>query len=136
MILDTHVLIWFFEGSKSLGLGARRRIEKATDMDPVFVSAITPWEIAMLVSKNRLELSRPLSQWVESILESDAIALAPLTPKIAIDSATLPGTFHKDPADRIIVATARRLGIPLLTVDERILRYCETGHVRAVDARL
>lgn len=88
----------------------------------------------MLVDKGRLELGRPLRDWMDNTLGLPGIRLAALEPVIAMDAGSLPGDIHGDPSDRIIIATARWLGCPLLTADRRILRYAEQGHVRVVNA--
>jgi PIN domain nuclease of toxin-antitoxin system len=136
VILDTHSLVWLIDGDESLGKESRRRIEQATAPGSILISAITPWEIAMLVQKGRLELALPLRKWFEEVLESRIISIAPLLPEIAIDSAMLPGEIHRDPSDRIIIATARHHNLPLLTMDRKILSYGKAGHVAVMDARL
>jgi PIN domain nuclease of toxin-antitoxin system len=133
LILDTHVVIWFVEGDERLGRQARKRIE--TSPDPILISAITPWEIAILVRKERIALSRDVRSWVDEILDGEEVVVAALEPAIAIDSVMLPGGLNNDPADRIIVATARHHSMPLLTVDQVILDYGEAGHVSVIDAR-
>jgi PIN domain nuclease of toxin-antitoxin system len=87
------------------------------------------WEIGMLESKGRLLLNLPCEAWVREALKTPGLTLAPLTPEIAVDSTRLPGAFHGDPADRIIVATARRLGARLLTRDRKLLEYGRKRHV-------
>lgn len=98
------------------------------------MSAITPWEIALLAGKGRLALGRDTGAWIEEALALPGIALAPITPAIAVDSVGLPGDFHADPADRLIIATARHADATLFTVDHAILDYAATGHVKAADA--
>ena len=83
----------------------------------------------MLVSKKRLELREPVQQWLDRVVRIPTLHLLPASPQILLDSTRLPGSFHKDPADRIIVATARAHSSPLLTTDEKILAY---GHVQSV----
>jgi PIN domain nuclease of toxin-antitoxin system len=136
VILDTHVLVWFFEGDERLGSRTRAHIEQATDEHPILVSAITPWEIALLVKKSRISLGIDVGRWIGETLGLPGIVLADLDPEIAIDSVNLPGDFHNDPADRLIIATARHHKIPLLTVDRAILDYGALGHVNVIDARI
>ena len=133
IVLDTHTLIWAVEGDGRLGKSASRLIEETVQADRVAVSAITPWEIALLVERRRLRLGREVGAWIAEALALPGVALIPIEPAIAIDSVRLPGEFHADPADRFIVATARHLQVPLLTADRRILAYSAAGHVRAVD---
>ena len=133
IVLDTHALIWAVEGDGRLGTSASRLIEETVRTDRVAVSAITPWEIALLVERRRLRLGREVGAWIAQALALPGITLIPIEPAIAIDSVRLPGEFHADPADRFIVATARHLEVPLLTADPKILAYSDAGHVRAVD---
>jgi len=90
----------------------------------------------MLVDKKRLALHDGLTRWATEILERPGIRLARIDPATALDAGSLPGAIHGDPADRIMIASARSLGCPLLTSDECILDYAETGHVAALDARI
>ena len=134
IVLDTHALIWTVGGDRRLGENARGAIEESMRTDRAAVSAITPWEIAMLVEKGRLRLGREVRLWIEDALALPGIFLAPIEPVVAIDSVRLPGAFHADPADRFIVATARRFDAPLVTADRAILTYAADGHVRAMNA--
>jgi PIN domain nuclease of toxin-antitoxin system len=136
MLLDTHVLVWFVEGENRLGEGARSLVNQAGGAGKLLVSAITPWEIALLTRKQKIELSRPVDRWISTVLERGGPTIAPLEPAIALDSVMLPGNFHSDPADRIIVATARYREVPLLTGDRAILGYAAKGYLQAIDARL
>ena len=90
---------------------------------PVAISAITFWEIAVMVARGRLEIDEPLDEWLEQIESHPLIAVMPLTARIAAEGARLGAQLSKDPADRIIVATARVHGLRLLTADERIRRW-------------
>jgi PIN domain nuclease of toxin-antitoxin system len=134
IVVDTHVLVWAVEDNVNLGRAARETIERAAAATGVLVPAITPWEIAMLVHKGRLSLAREIHAWMANVLDLPGIRLAPITPSIAIDSVALPGSFHADPADRLIIATARDAGFPLLTSDQAILRYGSAGHVAVMRA--
>lgn len=134
IVLDTHTLIWVVEGDGRLGASASRTIEETVQTDRVAVSAITPWEIALLVERRRLRLGCEVSEWIAEALALPGVTLIPIEPAIAIDSVRLPGSFHADPADRLIVATARHLKAPLLTADRKILAYSAAGHVQTVDA--
>ena len=134
IVVDTHVLIWAVEDDPRLGDEARRTIAAAQAGSGVHVSAITPWEIAMLTHKGRLSLGRETGAWIDAALGLSGIRLAPIVPAVAIDSVRLPGVFHADPADRLIIATARHAGFPLLTADQAILTYGANGHVAVLDA--
>ena len=134
IVLDTHVLIWAVEDERRLGAEARAAIAAASDADDIGISAITPWEIALLVERGRLRLAQEVGAWIRSVLALPGIKLLPIDPATATDSARLPGTFRADPADRLIIATARQCGAPLLTADFAILSYAAGGHVQTIDA--
>ncbi len=134
IVLDTHVFVWLMEGSDRLGARARRVIDDAVLTNGLFLSAITPWEIAMLAEKGRLALGRDVAAWLDAALALPGIHLAAISPAIAVDSVRLPGVFHADPADRLIVATTRNLGVILLTAGRAVLDYAALGHVLAEDA--
>ena len=134
IVLDTHVLIWVMDDDTNLGAKAKRIIVDAWRDNEVGVSAITPWEIALLVEKGRLRLAREVAEWLDVALTAPGVRLLPIEPAIALDSVRLPGTFHADPADRMIVATARRWAGSLITADAAIVAYGEAGHVDVVDA--
>ena len=134
IVLDTHVLIWVMDDDTKLGPEARRIIVDAWRDDEVGVSANTPWEIALLVEKGRLRLAREVAEWLHAALAAPGVRLLPIEPGIALDSVRLPGAFHADPADRMIVATARHWSAPLITADEAIIAYGKAGHVDVVNA--
>lgn len=135
LLLDTHVWIWVVEGAAAeLAAPAIARVEKASDAGAVRVAAISVWEVAMLEARGRLRLALEIDEWVRRALRAPGTRLVPLSPEIAVDSARLPGELDGDPADRMLIATARRIGASLLTRDKRILAYGDSGHLSAVDA--
>jgi len=134
LLLDTHVLVWLVEGINLLGAKARSVLQKAADQGTVLVSAITPWEIALLVSKNRLKFNQDLMPWLQEALVQSEATIAPLELEIAVASTRLPFEMHADPADRILVATARHLGATLVTADRALLDLAASGGFRAIDA--
>lgn len=134
IILDTHALIWSVDNNARLGKNTRALLEESLENYGVLISAITPWEIALLTEKGRLRLGQEVGAWLEAVLSLPGVRLAPIEPQIAIDSVRLPGDFHADPADRFIVATARHFDIALVSADQAILSYAAKGHVRVVDA--
>lgn len=134
LLLDTHVWLWFALGNADrLGEDARRQIEDAARDGRLAVSAITVWEIGMLEAKGRITLGAPCEKWVEHALKLPGLRLIGLEPEIAVASTRLPGEFHPDPADRILVATARALNATLATADERIIDYGRAGYLRIFD---
>ncbi len=134
VLLDTHVLVWLLAGNPRLGKEARRLIREAAQADLLHLSAISPWEIAVLVQKGRLLLEQDVGEWIAAALALPGIRLEPLSPAIAVASTRLPGSLHADPADRIITATARHLGTALITADGLLLQYGAAGHLKAVSA--
>ena len=120
IVLDTATWIWRASDPKRLTAKARRAIDRA---EHALVSTISVWEVAMLVAKRRIQLDRPVEQWVDIALALPGIQLAPLEPAIAVRSTKLPGEFHPDPADRIIVATALENAFTLITPDDRLRSY-------------
>lgn len=104
-------------------------IEAAAEKEQVRVAAISVWEVGMLEAKNRISLRSPVNEWVRQALTAPGISLVPLAPEIALASSRLPGELPGDPADRIIVATARILNATLVTKDKKIIAYSKQGHV-------
>ena len=135
ILLDTQALIWLIEADPKLGGRARTLIDVERADNVVVISPISAWETAMLVNKSKLALSYPVGRWFDLVLSAPGFRLAELTTVIAVDAGTLPGSIHGDPADRIIIATSRALGCPLITSDRKILSYAAAGHIQAIDAR-
>ena len=136
LLLDTHVLVWLMGGVQRLGPKARAAIHAAGQRQELLISAITPWEVALLVSKKRIEVYRDVLEWVRDALATPGASLAALEPEIAVASVRLPFDMHADPADRILVATARHLGASLVTADEALLEIAKDGHFKTMDASL
>jgi PIN domain nuclease of toxin-antitoxin system len=122
IVLDTHVWIWWVHGDSRL-TPAQQQVLAANEQSGLGVSAISCWEVAKLVEYERLVLPCPTLEWLDQALAYPGVRLLELSPRIAAESTELPGVFHKDPADQIIVATARVLDSPLLTADEKIRAY-------------
>ena len=120
VLLDTHVWIWLSLGDLS-SLSARAR-KAMTPETPKWIAAISCWELAKLVEKGRIGFTIPVLTWMRRSLNENNIRIADLTPEIAVESTELQG-FHRDPADQMIVATSRVLGLPLVTADQRIIEF-------------
>ena len=116
IVLDTHAWLWWTAAPEKLSRRARTAIE---DDDDLLVSAISCWEIAMLVARKRLALDRDVVAWIRQALAQPKVELAPLSPEIAVRAVQL-DPFHKDPADRMIVATALHHRATVLSKDDRI----------------
>lgn len=126
IVLDTHILIWWVHGDAQLS-SAHEKLIRQHESSGLGVSAISLWEIAKLVELKRLVLPCPIKDWFDKSLAYPGIAILDLTPEIAIESTQLPGNFHKDPADQIIVATARILQCDLLTADQKLRKYAHVN---------
>lgn len=137
ILLDTHALIWWADG-RGERLSARAeelvqqqvaRVERGESSAGLLVSAISCWEVAMLVNRGRLALSLEVERWLALVASVPAVRLLPLEPSVAVAATRLPEPFHADPADRFLVAQARHLAVPLLSADGKIQAY---PHVRCL----
>jgi PIN domain nuclease of toxin-antitoxin system len=132
LLLDTHAAIWITR-NEQLAPRATEAVNAAHQAAAVvFVSPITAWEVGLLVSRNRLNLLMTPQRWFARLLDVQGIRLADLSPDILIASSFLPGTPPRDPADRILLATARELGATLITRDRLLLKYGEDGQVSTI----
>lgn len=135
LLLDTHLWVWMVLGDIGrFSAAGMEEIERAAGRGNLRVSIMSAWEVGMLESKERIHLAMSCLEWVRDALATPGLSLAALTPEIAVESSRLPGGFHGDPVDRILVATARVNGITLLTRDQKILSYASEGHVMAKSA--
>lgn len=134
VLLDTHVWVWLLNGDSRINPKARAAVTCSLTEQAVLLSAISPWEVAMLVSKGRLTLDRDVGEWVQVASSLPGIRVEPLSPEIAVASTRLPGQLHADPADRLIAATARHLGATLVTDDQLLLTYGASGHLKTLKA--
>jgi PIN domain nuclease of toxin-antitoxin system len=132
ILLDTNALIWTLNDEAALGARARRHVEDALQYSRLLTSAVSFWEVAMLAVKRRIVLNEPAEQWRLTALRF-GIEEVPLDGQFAIDSVTLTG-LHGDPMDRMIAATAIRLGVPLVTSDARLVAW--QGPLACIDARV
>lgn len=130
-VLDTHIWLWLVNGDKRIALKTVKAIEKSAGKGSLFISAISIWEVAMLARKQRIILSKPLTQWIDYEVSRPGLDVVALTPDIAVHSTQLPGSFCGDPADCMIIATARLAGATLITHDKAILAYAKQGYVKA-----
>ena len=134
ILLDTHAWLWLMTGAADrFSQATLELVEAAARAGAVLIPAIAVWEVAMQDAKGRITLDAPCDIWVERALSAPGVRLIPLSPRIAVDSTRLPGRFHGDPADRMIVATARATQATLITCDGKILEYAKLGYVRARD---
>lgn len=127
LLLDTHVLLWLDNGDRRLSGASRRVIEQARrEGGRIFLSAVSVWEIAMLVAKGAIELDLTVERWVERVLDQSGLEAVPLDHIAASRAYALHHLEHGDPADRLLIATAIGLDCPLVTYDDRIRRFART----------
>ena len=121
VLLDTHVWWWWVTGEPGLSTAQKRVLAKASPDDPLELSDVSLWEVATLVSLGRLAVTMPLRDWLDAASAPPLVQRRAISPAVAAEVASLPDSFHRDPADRIIVATARVHDATLLTRDKRII---------------
>ncbi len=119
-LIDTHILLWWHGDRDRLSREQQDVIADAGADSPLEVSDISLWEVAMLYSLGRVRLTIPLREWLDKAVAAPLVRRHGISPAVAAELASLPDSFHRDPADRILVATARVLGATLLTRDRRI----------------
>ncbi len=129
ILLDTHIWYWWVGESPRL-LPKYRELIDAYRKDGLGLSLISIWEVAKKNQLGKLELDRPLAEWIDAALLFPNLELLPLTREIVLDATGLPAGFRSDPADELIVATARVLDLPLLTADEKLLDYAHVTHLK------
>jgi PIN domain nuclease of toxin-antitoxin system len=120
ILLDTHIWYWWVSGQPRL---SERQAKALSDSDQVVLSAISVWELCTKVASGKMTFDRPFEAWLDGALDNPRLSVVPVTFEIAVESSRLPGEFHKDPADRMIVASARLMDLDLVTADRKILGY-------------
>ncbi|MDZ4185206.1 MAG: type II toxin-antitoxin system VapC family toxin [Desulfuromonadales bacterium] len=123
IVLDTHVWLWWLHDPARLSPTAVELIEQEQESGALILSSISVWEVAVKVQSGKLALPMDIVQWYALARSYPATVIEPLSPIDAMASTQLPGDFHKDPADRMIISLARRLAVPLITCDRKILEY-------------
>jgi PIN domain nuclease of toxin-antitoxin system len=132
LLLDTCALIWLGTDEPVAGGAVAAMNDAFSEGETVWISPISAWEIGTLAARGRLALSTSPQTWFRKALAHAGLALCPLEADVLIDSSFLPGTPPRDPADRIVIATARALELRVITRDRAILAYAEAGHVAAI----
>ena len=122
-LLDTHAWVWWLTEDRRLSTRAKSRITSGLAEQDLWISLISVWEVAKKVEKKQLILDRPLGQWLDEAVTRPGLGVRELTRPILVQSCELPQPFHGDPADQILVATARLHGAVMVTKDQRIRRY-------------
>jgi PIN domain nuclease of toxin-antitoxin system len=131
ILLDTCALLWL-AGGELLSKASLAAINQARDSDVLFLSPISAWEIGLLTKRGEVTFGISAEAFISRAFSRPGIQVAPLTPEIAVRASYLPGSFHSDPADRLLIATAILMGFTLVTRDREILRYAAKGHVSAL----
>ncbi len=131
IVLDTHTLLWWVNDDDRLSVNAKEVIndELSKGGAQVLVSAISAWEVAMLLDKGRIGLAMDVDEWLATVSSIDGVSFVPVDVELGVQSVRLPGEFHSDPADRMIVALARHYSVPLVTADAKIRAY---RHVKTI----
>jgi PIN domain nuclease of toxin-antitoxin system len=130
IVLDTHALMWWVSADKQLSAKAKRAIDKEIgNRGKVLVSAISAWEITMLIDRGRLVFTMEIEDWLAAVAAIDCVEFVSVDVNLGVQSVRLPGIFHPDPADRLIVALARHYSASLITADKKIQRY---KHVKTI----
>jgi PIN domain nuclease of toxin-antitoxin system len=134
LLLDTHYWIWMQAGlAAQLPPPLRAAIQESATAGTLLLSVISVWELGLLEARGRVQLEMECEEWVREALAMPGLVLVPLTPEIAIDSRRLADPFHGDPADRIILATARRMGARLATRDRKMLEYAHRRRMAVLE---
>ena len=118
IVIDTHVWVWWQADPKRLSKRAARALKNAKSIG---IPAICLWEFSMLVQRDRIRIDRSALEWLNDALDVPGVRIVELTPSVAVQSTRLPSTFHNDPADRLIVATALNEGAPLISADQKFV---------------
>jgi PIN domain nuclease of toxin-antitoxin system len=127
IIIDTHILLWWQLNDDSLKVAYRELLNKSHEI--IGISTVSLMEIICLYDRQRINLPIVSELWIEQIMAESKIVFIPISASIAIDAFRLPEPFHKDPADRLIVSSARILNCPLITQDSKILAYSHVQHL-------
>ena len=131
-LLDTHVWIWYINGSEELSKSSKKTINQALHDRTVWLAAISLWEMSMLVKRKRIILEMPCLEWINQSIATTHMQIKQLTPEIAAESCNLPGSFHGDPADCLITATARVEGLTLFTRDTKLIEYSKQKYLSVI----
>ena len=131
VLLDTHAWIWMMEDNPHLKK-SKAAIDELVPESQIFVSTISLWEVAMIESKKRIRFPVTALEWLRKAVTAPGLRVIPISPEIAVESCQLPESFHGDPADKLLIATARIMDSRLVTHDKKILNYAQKGHLEVL----
>lgn len=131
-LLDTCAVIWLSDGAPMAERALAKLAEAETADQPVSISVMTAWETGMLMSKNRLQSTKPPLKWYEDAVAEFGAEVVNVSPQVLVASSFLPGPVNNDPVDRILIATAREHDFVIVTRDRAILEYGELGHLKTL----
>ena len=129
IVLDTHVWVWFISNPELLSKAAKKAINVSMEQKAIFISSISAWELALLAAKKRLKLTIDVTDWITKSERLPFLQFIPVDNSVAVKSVNLPQPLHKDPADRLIIATAITIAAPVVTKDEKLWDY---PHVKTI----
>jgi PIN domain nuclease of toxin-antitoxin system len=135
LLLDTHVWLWSALENGGLSNRFLKALDRIAEKQEVLVSAMSVWEIGMLDQKRRIDLGMDVLDWVENALRAPHLTLAPISPRVAVQSNRLPNLDHGDPVDRLLVATAREHNAVLVTCDAKLLKFGQSRFITVHDPR-
>jgi len=130
IVLDTHILLWSLLTPENLDVSVKSQINTAQKSDNLYISAISLWEIAMLIHKNRISVFERSSEFLNTISNIDGLSIIPINASIAAESVMLPGGFNSDPADCLIIASTREIAGNLITRDQKIINWASQGYLK------
>jgi len=133
LLLDTCALIWIAAGDPISDAAQEALREAGAEGDAICISPISAWEVGLLVARGKLALSMPPKTWLDAFLAQPGVELAPMPVDTLVESSFLPGVPPRDPADRIVLATARAAGMRIVTRDRAMLEYARQGHAWALE---
>lgn len=131
VLLDTHAWIWLMEDNPHFKK-FKSAIDELVPESNILVSTISLWEVAMIESKRRIRFPVSVLEWLRKAVTAPGLRVIPISPEIAVESCQLPELFHGDPADKLLIATARIFDSRLVTHDKKILTYAQKGHLEVL----
>jgi PIN domain nuclease of toxin-antitoxin system len=133
ILLDTHILIWSLLEPERLSSVVKDTITSAQNTDNLYITSITLWEIAMLIKKQRISVFQRTADFLNSITQIEGLSIVNINANISAESVALPGEFDGDPADCLIIASARESASTLITRDQKIISWAKQGYLKVIE---